>query len=42
MRQCFKYLVVHVSLNRVMDREMKLRLNEVGKVCGEIKRMFKC
>ncbi len=36
--QCFKYLGLHVAVDGGIEREVKFRMNEVGKVCGRMKR----
>ncbi len=40
--ECFKYLGSHVTVNGGIEGEVKFRMNEVGKVCGGMKRVFKC
>ncbi len=40
--ECFKYLGSHVAVNGGIGGEVKFRMNEVGKVCGGMKRVFKC
>ncbi len=40
--ECFKYLGSHVDVNWGIEGEVKFRMNEVGKVCGGMKRVFKC
>ena len=39
--QCFKYLTSHIDFDGEID-EVKHRMNEVGKVCGGMKKVFKC
>ncbi len=38
----FKYLGSHVDMNGGIEGEVKFRMNEVGKVCRGMKRLFKC
>ncbi len=40
--ECFKYLGSHVAVDGGIQGEVKFRMNEVGKVCGGMKRVFKC
>ncbi len=40
--ECFKYLGSHIAVDRGIEGEVKFRTNEVGKVCGGVKRVFKC
>ncbi len=40
--ECFKYLGSHVAVDGGIEGEVKFRMNEVGKVCGGMKRVFKC
>ncbi len=36
--ECFKYLGSHVDVNGGIEEEVKFRMNEVGKVCGRMKK----
>ncbi len=40
--ECFKYLGLHGAVDGGVEGEVKFRMNEVGKVCGGMKRVFKC
>ncbi len=40
--ECFKYLGSHVAVDGGIEGEVNFRMNEVGKVCGGMKRVFKC
>ncbi len=40
--ECSKYLVSHVAVHGGVKGEVKFRMNEVGKMCGGMKRGFKC
>ncbi len=40
--ECFRYLGSHVAVDGGIEGEVKFRMNEVGKVCGGMKRVFKC
>ncbi len=40
--ECFKYLGSRVAVDEGIAGEVKFRMNEVGKVCGGMKRVFKC
>ena len=40
--ECFKYLGSHVAGDGGVEEEVKFRMKEVGKVCGGMKRIFKC
>ncbi len=40
--ECFQYLWSHVAVNGGIEGEVKFRMNEVGKVCGGMKRVFMC
>ncbi len=37
---CFKYLGSRVAVDEGTEGELKFRMNEAGKVCGGMKRMF--
>ncbi len=39
---CFKYSGSHVAVNLEVEGEVKFIMNEVGKVCRGMKRVFKC
>ncbi len=36
--ECFMYLRLHIAIDRVVDDEVKHRMNEVGKVCRGMKK----
>ncbi len=39
--ECSKYLGSHVAVDGGIEGEVKFRMNEVGQVCGGMKRVFK-
>ncbi len=40
--ECFKYLLSHVAVDGGIDGEVRVAMNEVGKVCGGMKKVFRC
>ncbi len=40
--ECFKYLGSRVAVGGGIEGKVKFRMNDVGKVCGGMKRVFKC
>ncbi len=39
--KCFEYLTSHIAFDGEINEEVKLRMNEVGKMCGGVKNVIK-
>ena len=37
-----EYLTAHIAIDGEINEEVKFRRNEVGKMCGGTKKVFKC
>ncbi len=38
--KCFEYLASHIAIDGKMNEEVKFIMNEVGKMCGGMKKLF--
>ena len=40
--ECFKYLGSKITVDEGIETEVKSRMNDIGKVLGEMKKVFSC